>query len=345
MRIRHVTAAVALSVPLALSSVSAAAAAPSAPQWTPVMVDTTQGFRGLAALDADTAWVSGSAGGVWRTGDGGRTWEDVSPAGAGDMAFRDIEVHDDHRASVLAIGEGEASRIYTTDDGGATWRLGFVNDDPRAFYDCMDFFPGGRHGLAMSDPVDGKFRILATYDGGESWEVLPSDGMPDAVAGEFGFAASGTCLVTAGAHDAWIASGGAASRIFHSSDRGVSWSVTDAPVPAGETAGVNALAFRGPRHGVAVGGDFAAPQGGVASGVSRDGRTWRAGGATTGYRSGVDWLGSTLIAVGITGSDLSTDHGRTWTSFGTARYDAVVCTDDNACWASGPNGTVARLHR
>ena len=110
---------------------------------------------------------------------------------------------------MLAIGEGEASRIYTTSDGGRRWKLAFVNDDPSAFYDCMDFYDGGRRGLALSDPVDGKFRILATDDGGRSWHVLPTDGMPDAVAGEFAFAASGTCLVTSG-RDAWFASGGGA---------------------------------------------------------------------------------------------------------------------------------------
>ena len=99
---------------------------------------------------------------------------------------------------MLAIGEGDASRIYTTFDGGRNWRLAFVNDDPAAFYDCMDFFAGGRRGLALSDPVDGKFRIAATDDWGRSWHVLPDAGMPPAVAGEFAFAASGTCLVTSG---------------------------------------------------------------------------------------------------------------------------------------------------
>ena len=79
---------------------------------------------------------------------------------------------------VLAIGPGDASRIYRTTDGGATWDAAFVNDDPAAFYDCMAFFPGGRRGLAMSDPVDGKFRILATDDFGRSWSVLPNDRMP-----------------------------------------------------------------------------------------------------------------------------------------------------------------------
>ena len=43
--------------------------------------------------------------------------------------------------------------------------------------------------------------------------------MPAAVDGEFNFAASGTCLVTVG-KEAYMASGGAASRIYHSHDRG-----------------------------------------------------------------------------------------------------------------------------
>ncbi|MGH3715947.1 MAG: WD40/YVTN/BNR-like repeat-containing protein, partial [Micromonosporaceae bacterium] len=316
---RLLTVAMALAVPLVLPATGAHATPSGSLAWEPVPVSTTQGFRGLAAVDRDTAWVSGSGGGVWRTADGGATWQDVSPAGADGMAFRDIEASGS-RASVLAIGEGEASRIYTTDDGGTSWQLAFVNDDPHAFYDCMDFFPGGLRGLAMSDPVDGKFRILSTVDGGHTWSVLPDAGMPDAVAGEFGFAASGTCLVTAGARDAWFASGGAASRIFHTHDAGLTWEVTDAPLPAGDTAGVYSLAFRNPVQGVAVGGDFLAPDAGVVAGISRDGSTWQAGGATAGYRSGVDWvygLPAALIAVGPTGSDLSTDGGASWTTFDT----------------------------
>ncbi|MGH3736756.1 MAG: oxidoreductase [Micromonosporaceae bacterium] len=341
---RLLTVAMALSVPLLLP-VGAQAAPPGTPGWEPVPVATTQGFRGLAAVDRDTAWVSGSGGGVWRTSDGGASWQDVSPAGAEGAAFRDIEVQPGgERASVLAIGEGEDSRIYTTEDGGASWSLAYVNDEPHAFYDCMDFWPDGHRGLVMSDPVDGRFRILATYDGGRSWTVLPDAGMPDAVPGEFGFAASGTCLVTAGARDVWFASGGAASRIFHSADAGLTWEVTDAPLPAGDTSGVYSLAFRNPRQGIAVGGDFLAPAAGVVAGISRDGSSWQAGGAPAGYRSGVAWWRHHLIAVGPTGSDLSTDGGTTWTGFDTTRYDAVECTPDGGCWASGPAGSVARLN-
>ena len=173
----------------------------------------------------------GSLGEVLRTTDGGRTWKDVSPPDAAGLAFRDVEAQDARRASVLAIGEGDASRIYTTTDGGRSWRLAFRNQDQAAFYDCMDFFDGGRRGLALSDPVGGRFRIAATFDSGRSWHVLPDGGMPPAIAGEFAFAASGTCLVTSGGRDAWFASGGGASRTFHSRDGGFTWKATAAPIP------------------------------------------------------------------------------------------------------------------
>jgi photosystem II stability/assembly factor-like uncharacterized protein len=317
------------------------------PRWTPVPTGSAQQYRGLDAVDKRTAWVSGSAGEVLRTTDGGRTWKDVSPSGGAGLAFRDIEAQDARRASVLAIGEGDASRIYTTTDGGRSWRLAFVNDDPAAFYDCMDFFDGGRRGLALSDPVGGKFRIAATFDSGRSWHVLPTRGMPPAVAGEFAFAASGTCLVTNGRRDAWFASGGGASRTFHSRDGGFSWKATAAPIPAAEAGGVFSLAFRNSREGVMVGGDFTAPTNGAdASGFTRDGgASWRGGGDLTGYRSGVDWVSgarSTLIAVGPTGSDVTYDGARTWTPFDDAAYDAVDCVP-GTCWASGPAGAVARL--
>jgi photosystem II stability/assembly factor-like uncharacterized protein len=247
----------------------------------------------------------------------------------------------------MAIGEGDASRIYTTFDGGRNWRLAFINDDPAAFYDCMDFFDGGRRGLALSDPVGGKFRIAATFDSGRSWHVLPNRGMPAAVEGEFAFAASGTCLVTSGDRDAWFGSGGGAARVFHSRDGGFTWAVTEAPIPAADAGGVFSLAFKQRSRGVMVGGDFTLPDNGVdASGFTRNGgKRWHGGGDLSGYRSGVDWVvgeRSTLIAVGPTGSDVSYDGARRWTAFDTAAYDAVKCVP-GTCWASGPAGAVARL--
>ncbi|MEV0171590.1 oxidoreductase [Streptomyces sp. NPDC050803] len=311
---------------------------------------TTVRFRGLAAVSRDTAWLAGTGGTVLRTTDGGDSWRNVSPPGAAELQFRDVEAFDARRAVVLAIGEGEASRVYRTDDGGATWTESFRNTDPRAFYDCLTFFDR-RHGLAMSDPVEGKFRILSTSDGGRSWTVLPNDGMPEALEGEAGFAASGQCLVASGPKDVWLATGGAArARVLHSADRGLTWTATDTPIPAGDPArGVFALAFRDRVHGLAVGGDYrpdqASPR--AAARTGDGGATWQPAAAPVpAYRSGVAWLPhsrTAALAVGPTGTDLTTDGGRTWRTVDTGSYDTVDCTPDLGCWAAGERGRVARL--
>ncbi|MFE9256692.1 WD40/YVTN/BNR-like repeat-containing protein [Streptomyces sp. NPDC006879] len=318
--------------------------------WALKDTGTNARFRGLAAVDRSTAWLAGSQGTVLRTSNGGRSWHDVSPPDASDLEFRDVEAFGPQRAVVLAIGEGESSRVLRTEDGGATWSETFRNTDPRAFYDCLTFFDH-RHGLAMSDPVDGKFRILSTSDAGRSWRVLPSTGMPAAEPGEAGFAASGQCLVSAGPRDAWFATGGArVGRVFHSPDRGLTWRVADTTIPAGEGArGVFALAFRDRRHGLAVGGDYRADQSSAqaAAATGDAGRTWRAAGAPPpAYRSGVAWLPrgrASALAVGPTGTDLTRDGGRSWRPFDTGSFDTVDCARDGSCWAAGEKGRAARI--
>ena len=187
----------------------------------------------------------------------------VGPELTKPLLFRDVEAVDADTAQILAIGPGRQSRIYRTTDGGATWARTFTNRDQAAFYDCMAMYPDGLHGLAMSDPVDGKFRIARTEDGGLTWSVVPRKGMPKAVEGEFGFAASGTCLVTAGDKHAYFASGGGDSRIFFSKDWGTTWKVKKSRDPRPpRRAGSSRSAFKDPKQGLAVGGDFTDPDNG-----------------------------------------------------------------------------------
>jgi photosystem II stability/assembly factor-like uncharacterized protein len=322
-------------------------------KWDLKPTGSASQFRGLAAVSADVAWVAGSQGQVLRTVDGGKKWENVSPPGQ-TLLFRDVEAFDATHAVVLAIGNGEDSRIFRTADGGKTWAEAFRNTDPVAFYDCLDF-NNSRTGLALSDPVDGKFRIAATSDGGQSWKVQSTKGMPAALPGEFAFAASGTCLVAGAGRSAWFATGGAdRPRVFRTADGGRTWKVTDSPMNSGEAAGIFSLSFHGPLHGVAVGGDFATTGGAVnaASYTSDGGRSWKlvpADKAPKMYRSGsafVPWTLATVVAVGPTGSDVSVDGGRSWTQFDDGSYDSVECAGHGfkaACWASGPKGAVARL--
>ncbi|MBM7442520.1 photosystem II stability/assembly factor-like uncharacterized protein [Streptomyces sp. HB132] len=320
------------------------------PGWVLTATGTEVRLRGLAAVGRDAAWAAGTGGTVLRTTDGGRHWQDVSPAGAAGLEFRDIEAFDRRRAVALSIGEGEASRVFRTEDGGTTWSESFRNTDARAFYDCLAFFDH-RHGLAMSDPVDGRFRVLSTSDGGRNWRVLPDAGMPQAQPGEAGFAASGQCLVSSGTRDVWLATGGAAtSRVLHSGDRGLNWTEAASRIPAGDPArGVFGLAFRDRAHGIAVGGDYRAdqPSPEAASVTGNGGRSWRSADAPPpAYRSGVAWLPHSrwsALAVGPTGTDVTRDGGRTWRTVDTGSYDTVDCASDGGCWAAGEKGRVARL--
>ncbi len=317
------------------------------------VVDPGQSFRGLDAVNKRTAWVSGGsvpAGGVgrvYRTTDGGETWQDVSPPGTEGLSLRDVEARDADTAVVLSIGEGAASRIWRTTDGGATWTETFRNAEPMAFYNCLDFYADGRHGLAVSDPVDGKFRIIATHDGGRSWRLLPDAGMPDST-GEANFSASGDCLVIEG-RNAWFGSGGSQARVFRSTDRGRTWTATDSTLQPGAAAGVFALAFRAPSHGIAVGGDFEPPANGTdASAYTHNGRRWKNGGDLTHPGEDAAWLSRRIVVVTgeageVTGTSVSTDAGRSWDRVSTTGFHTLDCTRDGSCWAAGGGGRVGVL--
>ncbi|KAI1648421.1 oxidoreductase [Daldinia loculata] len=320
------------------------------PTWKRLSTGSDARFRGLAPVSDKIAWVSGTSGIVLRSTDGGNTWESVGPELSGidsALEFRDIEAWSAEKAVILSIGEGNSSRIYVTDDGGATWTQSFTNQEPAAFYDCIAF-EDAKRGMAMSDPVDGKIRLIETQDGGATWDILNSDGMVPALEGESGFAASGTCLATT-AGRWYVASGGVdPGRVFRSSD-GHHWAVSDASIAGGEGSGVFSVQFRDAKRGIAVGGNYSAPTGAINNAAwSEDGGvTWVPSTSFPGgYRSGSSWVPGRFniaLAVGPTGSDYSLDGGRNWHGFDNSSLDSVECVKGDVCWASGEKGAVARL--
>ena len=322
-------------------------------QWTPQTSGTKARLRGLAVVDANMVWASGTLGTFVRTTDGGTTWKGGTVPGAGDLDFRDVHAIDDRKAFLLSIGEGPKSRVYHTADGGSTWTIRFQNNDPRVFLDALAFWDAG-HGIAMGDPVDGHFTILTTDDGGMNWKRSPDASMPRAEKGEGAFAASGTCLVVQGDRKVWFGTGGAGvARVFRSEDRGQRWTVHTTPIRADSpSSGIFSLAFRDQDEGFAVGGDYKRMTGAqqVAAWTSDGGRTWRTpkGPEPGGYRSAVAYVPGTaqqtLVAVGPTGSDLSTDGGESWMPLGPTGFHAVgfVVPVDGG-WAVGDNGFIARF--
>jgi len=320
-------------------------------RWEPQRSGASVRLRGVSAVSARVAWASGDKGTFARTTDGGRTWRAGVVPGAEELDFRDVDAFDAETAYLLSIGEGARSRIYKTTDGGRTWALQFRSARPAAFFDAMAFWDRD-HGLAVSDPVEGRFLVITTSDGGRTWSETPRDGMPAALAGEGGFAASGTCVAVGPAGRAWFGTGGpAGARVFRTADAGRTWEAAETPVAGGKTAGIFSLVFLDARRGVAVGGDYAKEReaGRNAALTGDGGRTWLPVGAAgpRGYRSCVALLRGAgppaLVAVGPSGSDYSLDGGRSWRALGPAGYHSASFAPRAAAgWAVGEAGGVGR---
>ena len=316
---------------------------PASAQWQQQLSGTDVQLRGVSAVSERIAWVSGAKGTVLRTIDGGEHWTKVDVPGAEALDFRDIQAFDWDTAFVLSIGPGEQSRIYKTTDGGKTWQLQFTNKDPKAFYDCFAFWDS-KHGIALSDSVDGKFPLIATSDGA-TWSPVAVKSMPAALPNEGAFAASGTCIATYGKKDVWFGTGGPAARVFHSSDRGVNWAVSETPIAHGAASqGIFSIVFSTRKGGVAVGGDYREPtkNESIAAVTHDGGKTWKlAKHQPSGYRSGVDAVGNMFVAVGANGVD-TCNTGESWHPFGKVSLNAISFARLDAGWAVGPEGTIIR---
>jgi photosystem II stability/assembly factor-like uncharacterized protein len=328
------------------------AAASTAAAWIGQPSGSAAELRGLAVLDVRRAWASGSAGTVLRTQDG-EHWQKLTVPGGDDLDFRDVEALSSDAVVLMSAGPGDRSRIYRSADGGKTWALAHTNPDADGFYDAIAFWDE-ENGIAMGDPVGGRFVVRTTEDGGATWAPPPGLTMPEALSGEGAFAASGTCLFALkGGRDAWFVTGGAkVARVFHTSDRGKTWTVAEVPVPTGSpSSGLFSIAFLDTRRGFTVGGDYKQPAFRGLNGARTEdgGATWTpAPVAATGFYSAVAPVpgsGEELVAVGLAGTAASRDGGRTWEALDVAPFNAVAFAGPRAGWAVGPKGAVARFRK
>ena len=311
--------------------------------WTPQTSNTTASLRGVSAVSAKVVWASGTKGTFVITTDGGTTWKAATVPGAADLDFRAVHAFDDQTAVLLSIGSGEKSRIYRTKNGGGTWDVLYTNPDPKGFFDAIAFWDAS-HGILLGDPVDGQFVVMTTDDGGETWKPQKT---PAAQPKEGAFAASNTCIFLIGLHEVWFGTSGA--RVFHSSDGGKKWSVSQTAIRNDSAnAGIFSLAFLNPLFAIAVGGDYSKPPDAAHNiAITEDGgKKWTVPeGSPSGFRSAIAYLPDRKmwIATGTSGSDVSTDKGKTWKQFDKGNYNAMSFLLSYAGWAVGPKGAIARF--
>jgi hypothetical protein len=143
---------------------------PAHAQWEIQNSTTTADLRGIHSVGNGVAWASGTNGTVLRTEDGGYMWQSCSmPPGAEHLDFRGIQAFDANTAFVMSSGKGDLSRLYKTTDGCHKWKLIFKNPDKDGFWDAFWLNAIYGEGVLVGDPVEKKFVVFQTKDGGQSW--------------------------------------------------------------------------------------------------------------------------------------------------------------------------------
>lgn len=174
-----------------LTSIGAIAVAPSAPRV--VYVGT-----GEPNVRNDIAFGDG----MWRSSNGGTTWEHRGLDDTAQIAQLAVDPHDARVVYVAAVGDpfkaGPARGIYKTTDGGATWRRVLFGGNetgassvvispanPRLLFGGLWTVQRRAWSLSSGGPNDGLYR---STDGGERWTRLLGNGFPNGLTGRIGLA-------------------------------------------------------------------------------------------------------------------------------------------------------------
>ncbi len=306
----------------------------------PIYTDSLS-IRAIAPLDTNRVWFAADKGMVGLVDHG-------TPKLA-NIRYEDKLLH--FRAIAAT---SKAVFVLSVGNPGVLYKIGYENYEATSieevysetgdgvFYDAMAFW-NDMEGIAMGDPVGGCLSILITRNGGATWQKLPCEVLPPVMEGEAAFAASNSNIALKGTH-AWIATGGARARVFHTPDRGETWEVYDTPIIQGKAmTGIYSIDFYDESKGIIFGGnwdDKAYNEGNKA--ITRDGgKTWTlvSNGKGPGYRSSVSFVpnsgGEALVAVGSPGISYSADFGKHWTELSEEGFFAIEFVNDSTAFASG----------
>ncbi len=186
--------------------------------WEPLFDEQPVHSIGAVAVfqpSPDVVWVGTGEGntrnsvsvgnGVYRSRDGGRTWEHVGLEGTERIHKIVLHPTDSDVAYVAALGhlwgENPERGVYRTTDGGRTWeRVLYVDErtgaadlavdptNPRKLFAAM--WEHGRRPYFFESGGPGS-GLYVTHDGGDTWERrTPEDGLPEGDLGRIGIGIS-----------------------------------------------------------------------------------------------------------------------------------------------------------
>ncbi|WP_378188371.1 WD40/YVTN/BNR-like repeat-containing protein [Aquimarina sp. W85] len=250
----------------------------------------------------------------------------------------------------FSLGVGSPTVLRKHDSKTGQNFVVYVEKHEATFYDAMAFW-NKDEGIAIGDPTNACLSIIITRDGGEQWEKISCERLPKIIKGEAAFAASNSNIVLHG-DNAWIVSGGMVSRVYHSADKGHSWSVVRTPMIGGTpTTGAYAMDFYDSQNGFIVGGDYTNPTANRANkAITNDaGNSWSlvADSEGPGYKSCVRYVPNSLakeiVALGVTGISYSNDQGVSWKELSKESFYTMIFINDSIAIAAGKN-KIAKLY-
>ncbi|MGW6930683.1 WD40/YVTN/BNR-like repeat-containing protein [Lentzea sp. NPDC054927] len=213
---------------------------PHRPEWE-------AGFGGQAVhtivpdpVDPDRVLVAMSTGGVYRTADGGKSWE-ARNKGIKAYFFPDpwpefgqcVHKVAQHPAAPSRFYAQNHHGVYRSDDGGDSWQsiadglptdFGFAMVVHPADPDTIFTFPIEADGRRF--PPEGKCRVYRSRDAGSSWEALGT-GLPD----DFWTAVMRDAMCTDDAPVPGVYFGSRSGEVYASPDEGETWHQVAAHLP------------------------------------------------------------------------------------------------------------------
>ena len=194
--------------------------------------------------------ISNGVGGFFKTTDAGNSFYlDTLDNCISVTAFHPVNANKAFYGILDLSGTG---RMIKTIDGGLTWvTVNNVFGNTGSWIDYIYFF-SENNGFAFGDPIQGRFEIYTTSNGGESWERVLNVNIPICLSNEYAnnvaFAANGDIL--------WIptfdGSGGNRNRIFKSTDRGNTWTVGNSFSGSSGDLLTNSIAFKNNIDGILI---------------------------------------------------------------------------------------------
>ncbi len=219
--------------------------------WRMFNLHGTATFAVCDPVNADIAYIANTA--LWRTANGGRTWQMVYPAPSnlkgirisGDHAEEYLITADgsDNTFRALAVDPADSNRLYAVIAGSAGWFLTASTDWGKTWTNLRPLGaitdqPLGNHTVRViidpNSPVNDRriyvvgLNSVTVRDGG-IWKPLPAPpgvGIFNNVG--FGFSGSGRLVIYAVAGQTWYGGENKPASAWKSIDGGASWQRIDA---------------------------------------------------------------------------------------------------------------------